>query len=118
MAYEELELPPHLSKCLADIFSECRHIGSKPIIIRNPRRSKPTMAIQTPPKIEWVSNQRIITLRKARRQYHCDKCPEPILKDSVYYSLVVTGSGVNGLKDPDRVHIGCLESKYSMANGA
>jgi len=72
------------------------------------------MATQTLPKIEWISNQRIITLRKAQKQHPCTNCHEPILKGSVYYTLVVTGSGVNGMKDPDRVHIGCLEPKYSM----
>lgn len=75
------------------------------------------MTTQTPPKIEWVSNQRIITRRKARKQYNCANCHEPILRGSVYYTLVVTGSGVNGMKDPDRVHVKCLEPKYRLANG-
>lgn len=65
------------------------------------------------PKIEWVARERIITLRKARREYRCTKCPEPIEEGSAYYTLVVTGSGVSGRKDADRVHIRCLERKYS-----
>jgi hypothetical protein len=61
---------------------------------------------------EWISNERIITLRKARRKYPCAKCPEPIEEGSPYYTLVATGSGVGGRKDADRMHIRCLERKY------
>jgi hypothetical protein len=65
------------------------------------------------PRIEWISNERIITLRKALKEYPCAKCPEPIEEGSPYYTLVVTGSGVGGRKDADRMHIRCLERKYS-----
>jgi hypothetical protein len=65
------------------------------------------------PRIEWISNERIITLRKALKEYRCAKCPEPIEEGSAYYTLVVTSSGVSGRKDADRVHIRCLERKYS-----
>lgn len=65
------------------------------------------------PRIEWVSHGRIVTLRKALKQYECAKCPEPIEEGSAYYSLVITGSGVSGMVDPERVHIRCLERKYS-----
>jgi len=67
----------------------------------------------TLPKIEWVSHGRIVTLRKALKQYPCDKCREPIEEGWAYYTLVVTGSGVSGMKDPERVHPRCLERKYS-----
>lgn len=65
------------------------------------------------PKIEWVAHERIITLRKALKEYECAKCPESIEEGSAYYTLVVTGSGVSGRKDADRVHIRCLERKFS-----
>jgi hypothetical protein len=65
------------------------------------------------PKIEWVAHERIITLRKAHKQYECAKCRQPIDEGSAYYSLVVTGSGVSGMKGADRVHIRCLGRKYS-----
>lgn len=71
------------------------------------------MKVAALPKIEWISNERIITLRKALKEYPCAKCPEPIEEGSAYYTLVVTGSGVSGRKDPERVHIRCLEAKYS-----
>jgi hypothetical protein len=71
------------------------------------------MKAATLPKIERVAHGRVITLRKALKEYPCSRCSFAIEEGSAYYSLVVTGSGVNGRTDPERVHIRCLESKYS-----
>lgn len=46
----------------------------------------------------------------ARTRHKCERCPEPIYRNESYYCVFVIGSGLHGLKTPDRVHIGCADS--------
>jgi hypothetical protein len=64
--------------------------------------------MQSKPKIEWRSNGKILTLRTAHKEHTCTKCPQPIEKGEPYCTAIICGSGVSGMKDVERVHVGCL----------
>jgi len=53
----------------------------------------------------------IVTVRKARKEHTCAECRLPIAKGEEYCEVVQGGSGLGGLKFPDRTHRSCLE-KY------
>lgn len=55
---------------------------------------------------------RIATLTKARKLHRCALCQEYIPKGDFYYSVVCGGSGLGGIKFPDRVHCVCLEKHF------
>ena len=52
---------------------------------------------------------KIVTTRKARKNHPCKVCPEDILKGEEYCEFTDGGSGLGGLKFPDRTHECCLE---------
>ena len=54
---------------------------------------------------------KIVTTRKARKEHSCKVCPNPIAKGEEYCEITNGGSGLGGLKFPDRTHTGCL-GKY------
>lgn len=53
---------------------------------------------------------KIVTPRKARKAHRCNVCPDPIEKDEVYCEITDGGSGLGGLKFPDRTHQRCLKN--------
>ena len=55
-----------------------------------------------------VGNGRIATLTKANKEHMCRKCLGLIARGDLYYSVVVGGSGLAGLKFPERFHTTCL----------
>lgn len=52
---------------------------------------------------------KIVTIRKARKNHACNVCPYPIEKGEEYCEITDGGSGLGGLKFPDRTHTGCLD---------
>lgn len=56
---------------------------------------------------------RIATLTKARKYHHCAECQGCIPPRSYYYSVVFGGSGLGGIKFPERCHIDCLEKYFA-----
>ena len=56
-----------------------------------------------------TKNQQIATLTTARKAFICKWCGEIIKPREQYYSIIYAGSGLGGLKYPDRVHIDCVE---------
>ena len=56
-----------------------------------------------------IANRKTATLRRARKEHRCSECGLPIPCGAQYWEVVLNGSGVDGLKHPDRVHmIDCL----------
>jgi len=55
-----------------------------------------------------ISNGRIARLTKARKPHQCKKCLGWIERGELYYAVTIAGSGVDGMKDVDRVHAECL----------
>ena len=53
---------------------------------------------------------RIATLTKAQKHHRCAVCQEFILPATHYYSVIVGGSGLGGIKSPSRVHPDCLDA--------
>lgn len=51
----------------------------------------------------------IITTRRGTKAHWCSKCKQPIPAHVDYYEVVYGGSGLGGIKFPERVHIECLE---------
>lgn len=51
----------------------------------------------------------IVTLRKARKEHRCQVCPDPIVKGQEYCEITDGGSGLGGLKFPDRCHPECID---------
>jgi hypothetical protein len=50
---------------------------------------------------------RIIKARKARKEFVCKECQQPILPGEIYENIEV-GSGLAAIKFPKRVHPHCL----------
>ena len=57
---------------------------------------------------QGLSNGRIATLTRARKPHQCKKCLGWIERGELYYAVIIAGSGVDGMKDVDRVHVECL----------
>ena len=61
----------------------------------------------------------IATPRKARKAIVCIHCHGGIIRQGEeYYRVIVVGSGVRGIKYPDRVHAKCIDAfleKYRAA---
>lgn len=55
-----------------------------------------------------VQNGKIATLTRARKAHQCHRCFGWIERGELYYAVIIAGSGVNGMKDADRVHVECL----------
>jgi hypothetical protein len=55
-----------------------------------------------------IANGRIATLTKARKPHRCQECQGRIERGELYYAVIIAGSGVDGMKDADRVHVECL----------
>ena len=63
-------------------------------------------------------NGKIATPRNARKEHRCTECPDPIAAGTLYYEVVLAGSGLGSLKFPARVHPGdCVESNLGVDNG-
>jgi len=56
-----------------------------------------------------ISNGHIATLTKARKLHRCKKCLGWIERGELYCAVIIAGSGVDGMKDADRVHVECLK---------
>ena len=63
-----------------------------------------------------ISNGMIATLRVARKQHTCVTCRMPIYPDERYWDIVHGGSGLRGLKFPDRVCVMCRPKKMGEVN--
>ncbi|MBA7589696.1 hypothetical protein ES708_31785 [subsurface metagenome] len=61
---------------------------------------------------------RIATLTTARKQHRCEVCPEPIKPKENYFSIVMAGSGLGGIKFPDRCHVDCLPNFFKKVKTA
>ncbi len=60
--------------------------------------------------LEAPFQHKIVTVRKARKEYPCSHCPQIIQKGEEYCEVVASGSGLGGLKYPNRTHLNCLDS--------
>lgn len=60
------------------------------------------------PRVEYFSGF-VATLTRARKQFECCECPGTIARGEEYYAVTIGGGGVQALKFPDRVHVGCLQ---------
>lgn len=56
-----------------------------------------------------IRGGRTATLKEARRHYTCNECHGHIFPNYTYWSIVYNGSGITGLKHPDRVCVMCLD---------
>lgn len=50
---------------------------------------------------------------KARKRYRCKQCHEEIEPGTYYYAVFIGGSGLGGIKFPDRIHLKCRD-RYSI----
>lgn len=51
----------------------------------------------------------ILTLTRAKKEHPCEECPDPIKAGEQYYEIYYAGSGLGGMKFPNRIHIRCVD---------
>ncbi len=66
---------------------------------------------------EIRANGKIATLRRTRKEHCCSRCKEPIPAGLDYYEVIYAGSGLGGIKFPERFHLDCLKSKEGEEDG-
>jgi len=64
----------------------------------------------TTPDGRIVKNGRIAELHLARKSHKCNECGGEIKPFQRYYSVIFAGSGLGGIKYPDRVHDYCVRA--------
>lgn len=57
----------------------------------------------------------VYTLHKARKQHVCSMGDGLIAAGEHYYTAVIGGGGLQSLKFPDHVHIGCKQAHEKRA---
>jgi len=62
---------------------------------------------EMPPEAPF--QHKIVTVRKARKEHTCSHCHSIIQGGEEYCEVVAGGSGLAGLKFPDRVHRECID---------
>ncbi len=66
----------------------------------------------------WViKNGRVADFRRAKQDHKCNECGLLIISSDNYYAVVIAGGGLGSLKNPDRVHLGCIEQHLSIKPG-
>ena len=63
---------------------------------------------ECPPNLRSF-NSMIAKLTRARKNHSCQECQGMIAIGEYYYAITIGGGGLDSLKFPTRVHIGCLK---------